>query len=150
MGREESIGEIVLQLEKLDDESLEYLSHWSMPWGVLPLLHDFEDGKLMRDVDCDMHVALECKERDELICDMWRELVYATNAKVVRCKACGRVIVSMGARGIPRQFCDTACTKWASRNPGREHEHKRRNGDVEPDNFMWKLYERIVEEGVDV
>ena len=78
MTRKESIGEIVLQLEKLDDESLEYLSHWSMPWGVLPLLHDFEDGKLMRDVDYDMHVVLECQERDEklekataLMRDMW-------------------------------------------------------------------------------
>ena len=78
MGRKDSIGEIVLQLEKLDDESLEYLSHWSMPWGVLPLLHGFEDGRLMRDVDCDTHVALECQDRDErlekataLMRDMW-------------------------------------------------------------------------------
>ena len=71
MTRKELIGEIVLQLEKLNDESLEYLSHWSMPWGVLPLLHDFEDGKLMRDVDCEMHVALECQERDELLKELY-------------------------------------------------------------------------------
>lgn len=85
-----------------------------------------------------------------LVRELWRELAYATNAKVVRCKACGRTIVSMGARGVPRQFCDGACQRWANRNPGREYEHKRKNGDVEPDNFMFKLYERIAEEGVDV
>lgn len=71
MGRNDSIGEIMAQLDKLDDEELEYLSHWSMPLGVLPLLHAFEDGKLMRDVDCDTHVLLECQERDELIRDMF-------------------------------------------------------------------------------
>lgn len=80
MTREESMADVTAQLDKLTDEALEYLSRWSMPLGVLPMLRDYEDGKLMRDCDCETHVLLACEERDELIREFKKLLPCASRA----------------------------------------------------------------------
>ena len=93
------------------------------------------------------HISKQRKRTEELerlIEDMWSELLMATGAKEATCGACGRQVVAF-SRGEPRKYCCDACRKWASRNPG---ETRPMREDVEPDNFMWVLRDRMVELGL--
>lgn len=80
MTREKSIAGIMAQLDELTDEELAHLNRWSMQLGVLPMLQDYADGKLMRDCDCETHVLLACEERDALVREMSRLLPCASRA----------------------------------------------------------------------
>jgi len=41
-----------------------------------------------------------------------------SRGRTLKCKACGKPIITTSERGNPRQYCDDACRKWAERNPG--------------------------------
>lgn len=42
-----------------------------------------------------------------------------SKGRALKCKACGKPIITISERGNPRQYCDDACRKWAERNPGK-------------------------------
>ena len=85
--------------------------------------------------------------RNELIKDLWYELVFATKARITRCNACGRTIVAVNERR-KKMYCDAACNKWMQRNPGSNYEHVRKREPAKPDNYMWALYDRIIAMGI--
>ena len=72
MMRADYMASIVKQLGKLSTDALKYLDQWSFPLGVVPILRAYDDGDLLRRVDCDMEVALAMEE-------------------VVRCKDCANL-----------------------------------------------------------
>ena len=62
MRRADYMASIVRQVGKLSTDALRYLDQWSFPWGVIPILKAYDDGELLRRVDCDMEVALAMEE----------------------------------------------------------------------------------------
>lgn len=62
MRRADYMAGIVKQVGKLSTNALRYLDQWSFPWGVIPILKAYDDGELLRKVDCDMEVALAMEE----------------------------------------------------------------------------------------
>lgn len=53
----------------------------------------------------------------------WYHLVRKLEeGRALRCKACGKPLITWGERGKKRLYCGDACRKWAQRHPG-----KRRN-----------------------
>lgn len=62
MRRADYMASIVRQLGKLSTDALRYLDQWSFPFGVIPILKAYDDGELLRRVDCDMKVALAMEE----------------------------------------------------------------------------------------
>lgn len=62
MRRADYMASIVKQVGKLSTDALRYLDQWSFPWGVIPILKAYDDGELLRRVDCDMEVALAMEE----------------------------------------------------------------------------------------
>ena len=62
MRRADYMASIVRQVGKLSTDALRYLDQWSFPWGVIPILKAYDEGELLRRVDCDMEVALAMEE----------------------------------------------------------------------------------------
>lgn len=62
MRRADYMASIVKQVGKLSTDALRYLDQWSFPWGVIPILKAYDNGELLRKVDCDMEVALAMEE----------------------------------------------------------------------------------------
>ena len=62
MRRADYMASIVKQVGKLSTDALRYLDQWSFPWGVIPILKAYDEGELLRRVDCDMEVALAMEE----------------------------------------------------------------------------------------
>lgn len=62
MRRADYMASIVKQVGKLSTDALRYLDQWSFPLGVIPILKAYDEGELLRRVDCDMEVALAMEE----------------------------------------------------------------------------------------
>ena len=62
MRRADYMASIVKQVGKLSTDALRYLDQRSFPWGVIPILKAYDEGELLRRVDCDMEVALAMEE----------------------------------------------------------------------------------------
>ena len=86
MRRTDYMASIVKQVGKLSTDALRYLDQWSFPWGVIPILKAYDEGELLRRVDCDMEVALAMEE-------------------IVRCRDCKEY-----------RDCDATCHSWQWHN----------------------------------
>ncbi len=62
MRRADYMASIVRRVGKLSTDALRYLAQWSFPLDIIPILKAYDDGGLLRKVDCDMEVALAMEE----------------------------------------------------------------------------------------